>query len=389
MIEELRNNKARIIISGEPFDKDKSLMVHLFTENLAVNVARVAKSGSVTIALYLTGLGGFHIVMPKLFSENMLRVMQYGLLLTDGSINKKGYPEMGTNQLWQVIAWLMAWPGSNYMRIDGVGVNDCVGITWNLMAIDHKGVFWSKAEVAEEVSKLVNDDFMVFLFFAVLGDGYVDVKKELVRLYMGELKHKLWGNIIERLRSLGFRERNEKHKITYVAWSSRAVNLIRKMLSDALIKALIEDLSTLPDAEKLRNLITLSSMRIKPKGKSSIEVVGVKMNVGVNNKGIVELKVTRKDCEEARAILDRLKSAGYEETKLSKRGSYFVVYMGMDAIRKHPELAAKVCEVLKRMLDEAIREDNKKRAWGGITKAMTKLNCPRPKPTGMIKTLHL
>ncbi len=46
---------------------------------------------------------------------------------------------MNTNQLWQAIAWLLAWPGRNYMCIDGVGINgNDVGIAWNLMAIDHK-----------------------------------------------------------------------------------------------------------------------------------------------------------------------------------------------------------------------------------------------------------
>ncbi len=36
--------------------------------------------------------------------------------------------------------------------------------------------------------------------------------------------------------------------------------------------------------------------------------------------------------------------------------------MGMDVIRKHPELATKVCEVLRRMLEEAVSKGNKKRA---------------------------
>ncbi|WP_243670870.1 hypothetical protein [Vulcanisaeta sp. JCM 16161] len=39
--------------------------------------------------------------MPKLFGDNKLRAMQYGLLLTDGTIDEEGYPVMSTNQLWQ------------------------------------------------------------------------------------------------------------------------------------------------------------------------------------------------------------------------------------------------------------------------------------------------
>lgn len=80
--------------------------------------------------------------------------------------------------------------------------------------------------------------------------------------------------------------------------------------------------------------------------------------------------------------------AGYEETKLVRRGGKrYVVYMGMDAIRRHPELVAKVCEMLRRMLEEAVSEGKGGRART-ITKAMKNLNCqqPRPGPTGTIKT---
>ncbi|WP_243678498.1 hypothetical protein [Vulcanisaeta distributa] len=116
---------------------------------------------------------------------------------------------------------------------------------------------------------------------------------------MGKSKRELWGgNIIERLRSLGFREWDERHKVMYKVMSSRAVELARKMLNDSLNNALINDLSSLLDAKKLRNLITLAGTRIKPLGRSSIEAVGVKMNVHVNNSGSVELRVMRRDYEE-------------------------------------------------------------------------------------------
>ncbi|WP_054854355.1 hypothetical protein [Vulcanisaeta distributa] len=100
----------------------------------------MAKSGGVTITMNLTGLGGTHIITPKLFSDGELRAMQYGLFLTDGSVNKRGYPEMGTNQLWQVVAWLVASPGKNHVHIRGMGINcDDVRATWYLRANDHRG----------------------------------------------------------------------------------------------------------------------------------------------------------------------------------------------------------------------------------------------------------
>ncbi|WP_054843041.1 hypothetical protein [Vulcanisaeta distributa] len=128
------------------------------------------------------------------------------------------------------------------------------------------------------------------------------------------------GDLIERLRNLGFRERDGKHEVMYEVTSSRAAELARRMLSDALIKALVEDLGSLPDAEKLRNLITLANMRVKPLSRSSIEVVGMRIHVHVYQSGFVELRVVRNDYDDAVEVLTRLKNAGYEEAKLSKRG---------------------------------------------------------------------
>ncbi|WP_243675856.1 hypothetical protein [Vulcanisaeta distributa] len=68
---------------------------------------------------------------------------------------------MSTNQLWQVVAWPLAWPGKNHVHIRGVGVNgDNVSVTWYLRANDHKGEFESKAVVAEQASKLNNEGFL-------------------------------------------------------------------------------------------------------------------------------------------------------------------------------------------------------------------------------------
>ncbi|WP_243675972.1 hypothetical protein [Vulcanisaeta distributa] len=323
LIEELGGRgKVAIMIRGDPFNKDKSFTAHLYTKNLTIEVSRVARSGGVTITMNLTGLrGGFHIVTPKLFSDGKLRAMQRGLLLTDGSIDNKGYPEMGTNQLWQSVAWLIAWPGRNSMNISSVGINDQVSITWYLKAISHKGVIRSKAMAAEEVSELGNEEFPLFLLFAILGDGSVDIgKKRRITLTMGGgVKHDLWGgSIIERLRSLGFRKKDERYEVTYVVWASKAVEIARKMLDNHSIKALIEDLSTLLDADKLRRLITLANMRVKPKGRSSIEVAGIKMTVYANRDGYVELRISRSNYNDAVEILMKLKSAGYEEIELRR-----------------------------------------------------------------------
>ncbi|WP_243669825.1 hypothetical protein [Vulcanisaeta sp. JCM 16161] len=228
-------------------------------------------------------------------------------------------------------------------------------------------------------SRLDNEEFPTFTLYTVLGDGDVNIKWKWVRLTMGHSKLELWGGLIERLESMGFKRRDDGYRMAHTVKSSKAVELAKKMLGDSAIKTLVEDLVQLPDAEKPRRLVALAGMEPKPKGKSMVEVAGIRMTIGVDNNGYVVLKVRRKDYEDARAVLERLKGAGYEEVELSRQGDRCVVYMGMDVIRKHPELVTKVCEVLRRMHEEAINKGEERRARS-IARAMKKLGCPAQSP---------
>ncbi|WP_243671675.1 hypothetical protein [Vulcanisaeta sp. JCM 16161] len=78
LINELGSGGARLIISGEPFNKDKSFVAHLYTENLVVVIARVAKMGSITVNISLIGLEGARVVTPKLLGGNRLRLCSVG-----------------------------------------------------------------------------------------------------------------------------------------------------------------------------------------------------------------------------------------------------------------------------------------------------------------------
>ncbi len=264
-------------------------------------MVRVAKAGNITITMNLTGLRGFHVVVPKLFSDGKLRAMQYGLLLTDGSIDKEGYPVMATTQLWQVVAWLMAWPRRNYICVYGVNLNENdVTVTWFLSAVDHKNKVKSKVKAAKKVLRLDDDEFAVFILFAVLGDGNIDVKWKNVRLAIGGSKYELWRDIVGRIMNLGFRDYDSKVVKRYGINSSKAVELAKRWLSDVLIRSMIKDLSQLPNARKLKNLMTLANMDVKSRGKSSIEVIdGVKMHIHMSKSGYVELRIDRKRLEDA------------------------------------------------------------------------------------------
>ncbi len=120
------------------------------------------------------------------------------------------------------------------------------------------------------------------------------------------------------------------------------------------------------------NLIKLANVRIKPLGRSSIEVIdSIWMNVHVGGSGCVELRVRRGNYEDAVMIRERLKSAGYDAGFRELKDG-FEVYISQDEIKKHPTLIVKVCEVLRRMIEEAMSEGKTKKAQK-TTKAMKNL----------------
>ncbi|WP_243671575.1 hypothetical protein [Vulcanisaeta sp. JCM 16161] len=131
LINELGSGGARVIISGDPFDSNKPFVVHLYAEKLAVAISRVRNSVMVNITL--AGLEGVHVITLKLINDEVLRASQCGLMLTDGSIDKDGYPIMNTNRLWQAVIFPLTFPGKVHVYINGLSVNDGgVSVVWQL-----------------------------------------------------------------------------------------------------------------------------------------------------------------------------------------------------------------------------------------------------------------
>ncbi len=120
------------------------------------------------------------------------------------------------------------------MYVHGLNINgDDAKITWQLRATDHKDALKSKAEITEEVLKLDDEEFPMFLLFAVLGDGDVNVEDKIVRLTIGGSKYELWRGIVERMRGgLGFREYGRGHKEEIRIYTSKAVALVQRWLGE-------------------------------------------------------------------------------------------------------------------------------------------------------------
>ncbi|WP_054841857.1 hypothetical protein [Vulcanisaeta distributa] len=213
LIVKLTKGEMTIPVTGDINNKNRSFIVHMYTNHIAINACRIARNGNITVKFTFTGLKGEHIESPKLFNDSILKAMQYGLLLTDGSIYQ-GYPGMATHQMWQSIVWHLVFPGKNYIAIDGISINDNISTVWQLTSLNYKfegksAVNIKRGFVGGEVVGFDDWLFLWFLLFAVFGDGNVDVQDEYdvreIRLFMGGGKYVLWRPIIERLSGLGFR----------------------------------------------------------------------------------------------------------------------------------------------------------------------------------------
>ncbi len=295
--------------------------------------------------------------------------------MTDGSVNENGYPQMSTNQLWQSIVWLLTWPTKNHICINALSLNiNDINITWHLTT-RNKHKIKSKYKVAKGVNAFTDEEFSFFLLAAVLGDG--SVYKNAIVLAVSDSKYEsLWKNITNKMAIFGFRSTDSDYLKLFRVFCSKATALVQRWLSNVLIKAMIEDLAQLPDADKLRNIIILANKKDRPLGKSSVSVAGVRMTISINQDGYVELRAFRRNFERAKTVLERLKDANFNP-KIRGRNRRFEIYIKRNEIKSHPELLAKVCEILKKMLEDAIRNDDKRRIEK-ISKAIISLGCQKP-----------
>ncbi len=243
--------EVTVLISGG-LNKEESFSIYLYASHLIIVVEKFSGNRGITVRPTLTNTRGVYVISPRLFDNNVLRAMQYGLLLTDGTVDRDGYPEMSTTYLWQGIVWPLVFPGKNRIYVKSINVNDSdITITWFLRSIDYKFKGRSVVDVKRGFvgGEVVGFDdwlFLWFLLFAVFGDGNVDIQDEYdvreVRLFMGGGKYGLWGGpIIERLRGgLGFRGGGEYGWEWVVrVRSSRAVRLAREWLGDPVFGGLL------------------------------------------------------------------------------------------------------------------------------------------------------
>jgi len=371
LMEMLERNAIDIIVTGSN-NGNKSLVAHIYSKDVAVTIDKVATSGGIIIWLSLSRSEGDDVKVSSTFSnEELVKVIQYGWEMTDGSINRK-HPAMSTNQPWQAILWTLCYPGKIHMLISGIGINeDGASIRWYLIANDHEAKL--REEIVEEIKKLDIESLKAFLALTIWGDGNVSVDKKRIKLIMGLAKYELWLGIIERMiNELGFVMYPKDYIVEVETCSSNAVRLARDWLAMPDLKELIELGASLPGGEKLRRIIELASKEVKKLGSSSINIpeTNISMTVNVRSDCKVELRTKRKSENEALRIIEELRRAGYEVAKYVKSEGCVVLITHAN-IRDNPKLKPLVCGKLSEWLNEKKDERMKER----ITKAMQNLKC--------------
>ncbi|MGC9147809.1 MAG: hypothetical protein ACP5GL_08515, partial [Infirmifilum sp.] len=134
----LERNATDIIVTGKN-NGERSLMVHLYNRDVAIEVNKVAKGGSITINLSLSELEGDDVKVINTFSDKeALKTIQRGWEMTDGGVIND-HPAMNTAQPWQAVLWALTYPGVVYMHIGGIGINEeDISVIWILIAKDHR-----------------------------------------------------------------------------------------------------------------------------------------------------------------------------------------------------------------------------------------------------------
>ncbi|ADY02426.1 hypothetical protein VMUT_2230 [Vulcanisaeta moutnovskia 768-28] len=386
LIDSLTNNKSKILIN----ETGKSLMVHVYGNRIGLNVNKIFPSGSIVVQLMIKGLSGFYIDIPDVFRklmgkkeyrkfvEKVLIPMRLGWAATDESKREDNKPAIATTQLWQVLLWLLLYPGRVYVITPIINVNKSnITMVWQLRAHDHKSL---KLTALNNAIRLDNVAFLIFILAVILGDGDVTIEplnnsvKPMIRLAISSIRFENWRLILDRLKtmSIEWSKIESSGKIDVVISTNYAIDLAKLIIGalPLLMRAFLDILENL-GLEKWSNLKLIANMKLnRRKGNAQIEIAGIKFTVRVT-RSAVELQVLRKNETEADEIIKQVKNVYGKDFDIRKRkyDNKIKIIIPWVEILKHDDIKAKVVAKLYEMLNRI--KDDKGRKW--IIKNIRKL----------------
>ncbi len=153
---------------------------------------------------------------------------------------------MKTSHLWQVILWLLAFPGKTTVRIELHVNKKEVKVAWTLRSLNY--AFKMKPQPQDTLDPLLT------IFAAILGDGTITKPRKL-RVSFATSKETLWKELLE-----GWHKRSIRKLTVADVYTSYAVEVLKRIYHDVAIKSqilldILSILAMLNDAEKIRRFL--------------------------------------------------------------------------------------------------------------------------------------
>lgn len=371
LIEDLVSGKAEVIIR-------KNNGISIYGGHITLEIDK-PNENSVTIQLRLKGLKGMKLKVPNIFRwtlskdeyrqfiNELIKALRGGFAITDENIHK-GKPAMSTTQIWQVITWSLLYPGTIYVNISGIKVNENnISILWFLITNDYNSIKNEVLKVIEEINKEVLPAFMLT---AVLGDGSALIRlkrgkynEPVIRISMSTTKYNAWKQVLNKLGEIGVKWDEDPYEswININFYGSNAIDLAKAMINS--LPRILRDILNAFNAEKWTNIRNMANMKLKfRRGEMQIVVAGFKFTVIAYN-GTTKLVLNTKDPNKVKRVLDALKreyGEGFIELiHVYEVGKRLSIVIPMYVFERYDDIRIKVIEVLCKKYEKVDDERRK------------------------------
>ena len=350
-IEDALTGKRKIyVVSG----KYGSLFLKIRGELVSVEIEIKKNRKSITSQVYLRGLTLEMLEVPDILnlSEYELRNLKLGLRAGDGTMYR-GKPAMKTRQIWQLVFWILLYPGRDKVAIRSLGfTKKGISITWFIYSDTHRETIRSKYEAFKELQK---NPTPLSLLTLILSDGSIDLEKKNIKISAGlsnyeELDKALTGLMAQ----LGTNRRMsvKDNGAGIMLWNSNAVILARYIVNNLpdKLKHILDLLEEQIGLDKWSRLKALANMNIGHRhGSSQIEIYGIRFNVLLTDKTIQLRTWCGKGCD----INELISTLNRHGVKFKQRNNNDVpeIYIPWSIIKKHNYMLSKIIEWLQQAMN--------------------------------------
>ncbi|ADN50171.1 hypothetical protein [Vulcanisaeta distributa] len=331
-----------------------SLFLKIHGRLVSIEIEIKKNRKSITSQVYLRNLATETLEVPDLLnlSEYELHNLKLGLRAGDGTIYR-GRPAMKTRQIWQLVFWILLYPGRDKVAIRSLGfTRKGISITWFIYSDSHRETIRSKYEAFKELKK---NPTPLSLLTLILSDGSVDLRKKNIKISAGLSNYeKLDKALIGLMTQLGINRRIsiKDNGAELMLWNSNAVTLTRYIINNLpdKLRRILNLLEEQLGLDKWGRLRALANISIGHRhGSSQIEIYGIKFNVLLTDKTIQLRTWCGKGCN-IDELISTLNKHGIE-FKRRNNNNVPEIYIPWSTIKKHNYILSKIVEWLKQTMN--------------------------------------